>query len=60
MNEVIAKGLKEQLRVLKKYLEEDYPIELQDILGYCQWLAFSEQIDNASNSIENYLKEGTK
>lgn len=57
MNEVIAKGLKEQLRVLKKYLEEDYPIELQDILGYCQMLAFSQQIDNVNNKLDYFLNK---
>lgn len=57
MNEVIANGLKEQLRVMKKYLGEDYPNELQNILGYCQWLTFSQLIDNVNNSLDNYLKK---
>lgn len=57
MNEVIANGLKEQLRVMKKYLGEDYPNELQNILGYCQWLAFSQIIDNVNHSLENYLNK---
>lgn len=57
MNEVIANGLKEQLRVLKKYLEEDYPLELQDILGYYQWEAFTQRIDDVNNSLDNYLKK---
>lgn len=55
MNEVIAKGLKEQLRVLKKYIDEDYPNELQDILGYCQMLAFTQQIDNVNNKLDYIL-----
>ena len=57
MDKVIAQGLKEQLRVLKKYLGEDYPNELQNILGYCQWLAFSQVIENANHSLENYLNK---
>lgn len=55
MNEVIAKGLKEQLRVLKKYIDEDYPNELQDILGYYQCVAFTQQIDNVNNKLDYFL-----
>lgn len=55
MKEVIAKGLKEQLRVLKKYIDEDYPNELQDILGYYQMLAFTQQIDNVNNKLDYFL-----
>lgn len=54
MNEIIANGLKEQLRVLKKYLNEDYPKELQEIIGYCQWLSFSQLIENVNHSLDNY------
>ena len=55
MNEVIAKCLKEQLRVLIKYLEEDYPLELQDILGHYQWVAFTQQIDNVNDKLDYFL-----
>ena len=57
MNEIIAKGLKEQLRVLRKYLVEDYPNELQDVIGQQQFLAFSNQIDNVYDYLTNYLKK---
>lgn len=55
MNEVIAKGLKEQLRVLKKYINEDYPLELQNILGRYQRLAFMQQIDDVNNKLDYFL-----
>lgn len=57
MNEVIAKCLKEQLRVMRKYLNEDYPNELREILDQSLFFAFSNQLENVDNFLSNFLKK---
>lgn len=57
MNEIIASGLKEQLRVMRKYLNEDYPNELREILDQSLFFAFSNQLENVDNFLSNFLKK---
>ena len=57
MNEIIAKKLYEQLRVLGIYLNE-YDIQLREsILGNKQFEELKTSVKHTSNSIINFLNE---